>query len=88
MHGQSGGPVIDEHGFVVGLVKGSATMQDPPVEVLSTAQNRSLAIAGNRIAAFLDRLKIAFRRSPSVGPTSEPRPNLSPAGIIGLVECW
>ena len=87
MRGQSGGPVIDEHGLVVGLVKATPRTQTSPIGDTPT-QNRSLAIAGNRIARFLERLKIELRRSPANGASNEPRPNVSPAETIGLVECW
>ena len=88
MRGQSGGPVIDEHGLVVGLMKATPRNQASPIGDTSTTQNRSLAIAGSRIARFLERLKIELRRSPLNGSSNEPRPNVSPAGTIGLVECW
>jgi len=86
--GQSGGPVIDERGLVVGLLKGSSKTQDPAIEASSSTQNRSLAIAGERIAGFLERSKIAFRKSTSDGAIGETHSTASRAGIIGLVECW
>jgi S1-C subfamily serine protease len=86
--GQSGGPVIDERGLVVGLLKGSSKTQDPAIEASSSTQNRSLAIAGERIAGFLERSKIAFRKSTSDGAIGETHSTASRAGIIGSVECW
>ena len=86
--GQSGGPVIDERGLVVGLLKGSSKTQDPAIEASSSTQNRSLAIAGERIAEFLERSKIAFRKSTSDGAIGESISITSRPGIIGLVECW
>jgi S1-C subfamily serine protease len=86
--GQSGGPVIDERGLVIGLLKGSSKTQDPAIEASSSTQNRSLAIAGERIAGFLERSKIAFRKSTSDGAIGETHSTASRAGIIGLVECW
>ena len=86
--GQSGGPVIDERGLVVGLLKGSSKTQDPAIEASSSTQNRSLAIAGERIAGFLERSKIAFRKSTSDAAIGETHSTASRAGIIGLVECW
>ena len=86
--GQSGGPVIDERGLVVGLLKGSSKTQDPAIEAASSAQNPSLAIARGRIAGFLERSKIAFRKSTSDAAIGETHSTASRAGIIGLVECW
>ncbi len=85
MHGQSGGPVIEKRGLVIGLIKG---IEDPPGGESSTSQHRSIAISGAKIAAFLDRSKIAFRRTPPTGSAGAPIPNFSAGAGIGLVECW
>jgi uncharacterized protein len=86
--GLSGGPVIDRRGFVIGVMKGVARAETAPVEAASTTQNQSLAVVGDRIAEFLERSKIAFRKSTSGGPIGEGRSNTSRSGIIALVECW
>jgi S1-C subfamily serine protease len=66
--GQSGGAVTREGGAVVGLVKGTGR-----------TETFSLAIAGERIAAFLARAKVPFRKS-GAGP--------DPTETIARVECW
>jgi S1-C subfamily serine protease len=66
--GQSGGPVTREGGAVVGLIKGTGRVE-----------SFSLAIAGQRIVAFLERAKVAYRQG-TAGPP--------PATTIARVECW
>jgi S1-C subfamily serine protease len=66
--GQSGGPVTRESGAIVGLIKGTGRVE-----------NFSLAIAGQRIAAFLSRAKIPHRQA-AAGP--------HPVATIARIECW
>jgi S1-C subfamily serine protease len=66
--GQSGGPVTRASGAVVGLIKGTGRVE-----------SFSLAIAGPRISAFLQRAKVPFRQA-AEGPP--------PPATIARVECW
>jgi hypothetical protein len=84
MHGQSGGPVIEKRGLMIGLVKS----EPPSWNAERSPETRSVVTSGARIAAFLERSKIAFRRMAPTGSVSPPIPSFAAGAGLGYVECW
>ncbi len=89
-HGNSGGPVLDLAGHVVGVVQSKF---DPPADTggdntIDVPQNVNFAVSANLLRSFLDAQDIDYDTEPSKTP-------LSPADIAGRargftvsLECW
>lgn len=87
-HGQSGGPVLDDDGRVVGLAKAilryEQVASDNPQEI-----KRSLAVGRTAILGFLERAKATGRIQKTINASSASESRASQAGqFMALVECW
>lgn len=87
-HGNSGGPVIDDRGFVIGVV--SAKINTPAMFQSTGAvmRNIGIVIRQDRALRFLERFNIAYRGADN-------RPVLDDGGLFDLAQtfvarigCW
>jgi S1-C subfamily serine protease len=85
--GDSGGPVMDGSGQVIGVVTG--TLNPAPVERATglTPQNVAFAIRGERVRRFLDSLGVGYRTGKSDGRLDSTRIAERAKEFTVLVEC-
>ena len=89
-HGNSGGPVLDLSGHVVGIVqsKFDPTTDKGGDNTIDVPQNVNFAVSANLLRSFLDAQDVEYESEPSRSP-------LSPTDIAGRartftvsLECW
>jgi uncharacterized protein len=89
-HGNSGGPVLDLSGHVVGVVqsKFDPTTDTSGDNTIDVPQNVNFAVSANLLRSFLDAQDVDYQSEPSKAP-------LSPIDIAGRaraftisLECW
>lgn len=83
--GQSGSPVFDKTGLVVGVARGVSQSQQDDV-LQEVADGQAMVVGINGISRFLDRAKTPFETMPpdhDGGIVSAP-----PSDFIVLLECW
>jgi len=88
-HGSSGGPILDEHGLVIGIMRAKIDTARLYAATGREIRDVGIGIAAAEIGAFLKRTDTDFRTSPAVGD------GLPAAAILDLarrfvarVDCW
>jgi TPR repeat protein len=86
--GNSGGPVLDEGGNVVGIVSSKLNAFKVVADVGTFPENVNFAIQGSAVADFLDSNGFAYNTSPSnvLLKTTKIAERVRPA--VFVVECW
>ncbi len=89
-HGNSGGPVLDLSGNVVGVVQSKF---DPSADTgddntIDVPQNVNFAVSANTLRAFLDAQEIDYESAPSNAPLSPAEIAARAHGFTVSLECW
>ena len=89
-HGNSGGPVLDLSGNVVGVVQSKF---DPSADTgddntIDVPQNVNFAVSANTLRAFLDAQEIEYESAPSNAPLSTAEIAARAHGFTVSLECW
>jgi TPR repeat protein/S1-C subfamily serine protease len=89
-HGNSGGPVLDLSGNVVGVVQSkfdpsADTSDDNTIDV---PQNVNFAVSANTLRAFLDAQEIEYESAPSNASLSSAEIAARAHGFTVSLECW
>lgn len=87
--GSSGGPVLDSHGEVVGVVVGKADAIRVAKVTGDILQNVNFAVSVGTLQAFLDANRIDYRRASFFSLTKKPDALADDARQYTVkVECW
>ncbi len=86
--GNSGGPVLDSAGNVVGVVLSSLDSLQIANETGNIPQNVNFAVAAGTVRAFLDSESIPYLTAPSDTPLASDQVAASGKEFTVLVECW
>jgi uncharacterized protein len=89
-HGNSGGPVLDLSGNVVGVVQSKF---DPSADTgtdntIDVPQNVNFAVSANTLRAFLDAQEIDYDSAPSTTTLSSAEIAARAHGFTVSLECW
>ena len=89
-HGNSGGPVLDLSGNVVGVVQSKF---DPSADAaddntIDVPQNVNFAVSANTLRAFLDAQDIEYESALSTAPLSTAEIAARAHGFTVSLECW
>ena len=89
-HGNSGGPVLDLSGNVVGVVQSKF---DPSADTgddntIDVPQNVNFAVSANTLRAFLDAQEIDYDSAPSTATLSSAEIASRAHGFTVSLECW
>jgi uncharacterized protein len=89
-HGNSGGPVLDLAGNVVGVVQSKF---DPSADTgddntIDVPQNVNFAVSANTLRAFLDAQEIDYDSAPSTTTLSSAEIASRAHGFTVSLECW
>jgi TPR repeat protein/S1-C subfamily serine protease len=89
-HGNSGGPVLDTAGNVVGVVqsKFDPTAQADDDNTIDVPQNVNFAVSANTLRAFLDAEDIDYQTAPSKDAVSSTEIAERARSFTVSLECW
>ena len=86
--GNSGGPVLDNSGNVVGVVVGRLDALKMAILTGALPQNVNFAISEGTVRAFLDAHDVPYKTAPSKTPMSGADIAAKAKTFTVLVECW
>jgi TPR repeat protein len=89
-HGNSGGPVLDLSGNIVGVVQSKF---DPSADTgddntIDVPQNVNFAVSANTLRSFLDAQEVDYESAPSNTPLSPAEIANRAHGFTVSLECW
>jgi uncharacterized protein len=89
-HGNSGGPVLDLSGNLVGVVqsKFDPTADTGDDNTIDVPQNVNFAVSANTLRAFLDAQEIDYESAPSKDSLSTAEIAARAHGFTVSLECW
>jgi S1-C subfamily serine protease len=85
--GNSGGPLFDSSGHVIGVVVGKLDALQVARETGDIPQNVNFAVHWSELRAFLDEQGIQYRKAPSQHNLSTPEIAATAAKIAVAIEC-
>jgi S1-C subfamily serine protease len=87
-HGNSGSPVLDDHGLVVGIVHAKLDSEKIYQKTGALLDETGIAISNREVFDFLRAHRIAFQRAAATA-TRSPRQLLNDAhGFVRQIACW
>lgn len=86
--GNSGGPLLDQSGNVVGIVSSKIDALSLAIATGDIPQNVNFAINGLAVRTFLDTNKVHYLSSPSTAKKETPQIAEQARNAVLAIECW